>query len=541
MYTITQHSPKSKSQPLPPDVVLQTSQTENLAFRIEPSVAFEDGDLVPEDVITDREDEHLVRVARSADPNRESRSIHLDDVPSANNEIDNHIELHNKRKYYEIRPTKSLDYYQNDEEIVMSSEGFGDRLSFKFPGEGKRVPLARALTLPGPRIRPSAVQPIFATSSLNQGRQNTEIQNIITSIVKLLNGNVNVQANSQPLNGRPGRPMASRINNRGPPRISDLPPLPEFDPPVTPPIHSYHPTKTPPPYPFDRPPHHGVNLPEQIVPPMTHRPGFHRPMPPWQRPRPRPPTRRPNPGPPMYKPSLPPLPFDLPDFEDKRPEEEPTVNENETSHSENNIHHNNLHPMNLPEGNSTEEEDVEVTTAAETTSTSTTTTTTSTTTTTTTEATTTSTTTEKPTTTQKLTTTQKPTTTTEEPTTKQTTTTERTTTTSEKPKTEKPVKADKEKKKDPGIDKEKNNKDKHKISDEKQANKTVKEETISHGIESSIFETKTTRTTILDSPTPTEGLITHSPTVSESTSTIDIIKTSSINTQTLPCEYFISN
>ncbi|KAL0803233.1 hypothetical protein ABMA28_017302, partial [Loxostege sticticalis] len=89
----------------------------------------------------------------------------------------------------------------------------------------------------------------------------------------------------------------------------------------------------------------------------------------------------------------PPLPADLPDLEDKKPEEELTVSENETSHSENNLHDDDkdiLHLLNLPENNSTEteeeEEEERLTTTPETTSSSTT--TTSTTTTTTTEATT---------------------------------------------------------------------------------------------------------------------------------------------------------
>lgn len=501
-----------------------------------------DEDFEPENIFTDNEKEDHVIVARSADPDRESRSINIDDIPSSNNEIDNHIEMHNKRKYYEIRPTKTIDYLRSSDDEIFMSSGFGDRLDFRFPGEEKRVPIARALTLSGPRIRPTAVQPIFATANHNQGRQNTEIQNIITGIVKLLNGNVNVQANSQLLNGRPGRPMASRINNRGPPRISDLPPLPEFDPPVTPPVHAYQPTKTPPPYPFDRPPYHGVNLPEQIVPPLTHRPGFHRPMPPWQRPRPRPPANRPRPGLPMYKP-LPPLPADLPDLEDKKPEEELTVSENETSHSENNLHHDDkdiLHLLNLPENNSTEteeeEEEERLTTTPETTSSSTTTTSTTTTTTTTEATTSTSstTTTQKPTT--KTTTTER---TTEKPTTQPATTEKITTTsstTTEKPKTEKLTKPDK--KKDTVTEKDKINKDKYKIVDEKPPNK-VKNETVTQpSIEPSIVEIKTTTTSSIDVPTPTEGLMTHSPTVSGSPSSMDIVKTSSINSQPLPCKYF---
>lgn len=431
--------------------------------------------------------------------------------------------------------------------MIMSSNTFGDRLDFRFPGEAKRVPVARALTLPGPRIRPTAVQPIFATATIKeQGRQNTEIQNIITGIVNLLNGNVNVQANSQLLNGRPSRPMASRINNRGPPRISDVPPLPEFEK-VTPPALAYHPTKTPPPYPFDRPPHHGVNLPEQIVPPLNPRPGIYRPMPPWQRPRPRPPNRRPNPGLPMYKPALP-LPLDLPEKEEK-PEE--SANEHENN-SENNIHHDDKITEDIEEEN-------KITTLPDTTTTSTTTSTT--TTTTTTEATTTSTTTEKPTTerrtttqklttqkptekstTQKLTTpkptTQKPT---EPPTTQKTTTTKATekTTTTEKSKTEKPVKLDKiEKKKEPPLEKDKLNKEKYKITEEKVQNKTKIDTTTETFIQSSLVESKTTAAPSIAAPTPTEGLLTHAPVIDESTTPKNDITSSSINSQPLPCKLF---
>lgn len=49
-------------------------------------------------------------------------------------------------------------------------------------------------------------------------------------------GNVNVQANTAPGVGRPMRPFSTRINNRGPPRITDLPALPpDFDVPALPP------------------------------------------------------------------------------------------------------------------------------------------------------------------------------------------------------------------------------------------------------------------------------------------------------------------
>lgn len=399
----------------------------NLAFRIEPSALFEESDFV-EDIVEEteeaRNDKHFI-VARSADPFdsiiRESRSINIDEIPSSNNEIDNELEQHHKRKYYDIHPTKTRDFFHSNDEVILSSS-YGDRLEFRFPGEGKRVPYGRALSM-GPRIRPSAVQPIFATViPKDEGRQNTEIQNIITGIVKLLNGNVNVHANTQLL-GRPTRPMASRINNRGPPRISDVNPLPDFDKPLAPlPPHVFVPTKTPPPYPFDRPPVH-VNLPEQIVPPLAPRPGLHRPMPPWKRPRPpnRPPNRRPNPGLPMYKPNLSIIPYDIPEIDDEKPEEVSAI-ENETVHSENVIHNEEVSPT--PEAITSETE-------AETTTTEATTTTT-----------------ERTTTTEQ--------TTTQKSTTERTTTKKPVKTTTETTSTEKPIKIEKEKKKEtPVIEKEK--------------------------------------------------------------------------------------
>ncbi|KAI5634684.1 calcium-binding EGF domain-containing protein [Phthorimaea operculella] len=553
-YTISQLSPKSASADLPRGVLLQTSR-ESFPSRIEPSARFDehidDVDIVPDDVIIEEEKEDHVIVARSVyagddtgshvehlrdEPNeddekekdihvrlprsadRESRSINFEDVPH-NNEIDNDLEAHNKRKYYEIHPTKTNDYLRGDDEIL-TSEGFGDRLEFRFPGEAQRVPKARALSPPGPKIRPTAVQPIFATASLkDQGRQNTEIQNIITGIVKLLNGNVNVQANSQLLNGRPGRPMNSRINNRGPPRISDVPLLPDFDKPITPPGHVFVPTKTPPPYPFDRPPHHGVNLPEQIVPPMSYRPGLHRPIPPWQRPRPRPPTRRPYPGLPMHKP-MPPLPQSLPDLDDSKPDEELTISENET-HSENNIHHEensaSTSPVTTLDSNTTETEE-EYTTLLDTTSPTTTSTTTE-------KPTTPKPTTEKPTTTsEKPTTSEIPTTTTEkQTTTEKPTTTPKPSTTTEKIKTEKPSKQDKKKE---TVEKEKPTKEKFKPVEDKQ-NRTRNETTIE--LQSSIADAKPT---LSINPTPTDGLFSHASTFSISNAK-DIVKTS-INTQPIP-------
>lgn len=159
----------------------------------------------------------------------------------------------------------------------------------------------------------------------NLGRQNPnpDIQDIITGIVKLLNGNVNVHANTQQ---QPSRRPHTRINNRGPPRISDAAPLSdeEYEQQNPTPAASMRPPISP--YHFDRPDApplrpfmSGVPLPEQIVPPSNnnnYRPGFvssqqqqqqqNQNRVPWQRPRPRPPimtnpNRRPILTPPPYK------------------------------------------------------------------------------------------------------------------------------------------------------------------------------------------------------------------------------------------------
>lgn len=121
---------------------------------------------------------------------------------------------------------------------------------------------SRAIEFPEKTEKPSEQD---ARSSSSQDRQNNpDIKDIITGIVKLLNGNVNVQANTQPALYRPPpRPYNTRINNRGPPRISDPPSLPP------------QPTKIPPPYPFYRPDTsmhpfiNGIPIPERIVPPFV--------------------------------------------------------------------------------------------------------------------------------------------------------------------------------------------------------------------------------------------------------------------------------
>lgn len=205
----------------------------------------------------------------------------------------------------------------------------------KYSGEAMGAPKGRALSEPQLQPTPVITTASFATLAVDtqQGRQaSPDIQDIITGIVKLLNGNVNVQANTAPAMGRPLRPISTRINNRGPPRITDVPALPpDFDSgPLPPPLpvsqlpHSPSSTRMPTPYPFDIPPLNtspvkpfinGVPLPEQLVP--SGFPGIRRPpnIPPWKRPQRRPPPRRPMPYNP-YKPLPPHYQENLPSSED---------------------------------------------------------------------------------------------------------------------------------------------------------------------------------------------------------------------------------
>ncbi|XP_031784910.1 uncharacterized protein LOC100122207 [Nasonia vitripennis] len=127
---------------------------------------------------------------------------------------------------------------------------------------------------------------------------NPDIQDIITGIVKLLNGKVNVAVNS----ARPVRPVhTTRINNRGPPEIKDAPVLPSYFDSITPgmnppPPPSEQPStyETPPPVsqpemPPVTPFLQGIPIPEAIVPQVNRpwnsrpsRPGTRRPVPPYK-------------------------------------------------------------------------------------------------------------------------------------------------------------------------------------------------------------------------------------------------------------------
>lgn len=110
-------------------------------------------------------------------------------------------------------------------------------------------------------IIPTGVQTFDSTqtsSAISEERQNNapnaDIQDIITGIVKLLNGNVNLQANTQYAPPTTLRRFATRINNRGPPRIPEYPVVLPVENIKTTPYPSG--IRKPPtvPYPFDLPP-----------------------------------------------------------------------------------------------------------------------------------------------------------------------------------------------------------------------------------------------------------------------------------------------
>ncbi|XP_025830796.1 uncharacterized protein LOC108738697 [Agrilus planipennis] len=227
----------------------------------------------------------------------------LDDLLTSKNFVNldsNEVELSGRRAY--IEPSRTIIGEVN-KKVVETKEQ-------EMSGEGQGAPQARSLTLSEPqKIQPFATKTaeVFATQSYkpyDKARQmSPDIKEIITGLVKLLNGNVNVQANTAPGLGRPIRPVSTRINNRGPPRISDVPALPpNFDIPTSqlpeplydqmpPPVTSSKPIT---PYPFDVPPYktspvRPVNKRPSYIGPISHPSWTHssqrRPTPP-RRPKP---------------------------------------------------------------------------------------------------------------------------------------------------------------------------------------------------------------------------------------------------------------
>lgn len=253
------------------------------------------------------------RQVRSANPVLH-RTASLDDLLSYKNVGDsldsNDVEMSGRIVQF-IQPTSTV------------KEDINESVS----GEVQGAPQGRSIPLTEPQeIKPTATMTTnFATLSSLPGRPrqaNPDISDIITGLVKLLNGNSNSQANTSPPIVRPVRPQSTRINNRGPPRITDVPALPpDFDmpaPPLPPPPLGQMPppvssTRMPTPYPFDIPPQNtspvrphinGVPIPEQLIPSSSKRPGIYRPVtiPPWSRPPHRRPLPHRRPTIPHYKP-----------------------------------------------------------------------------------------------------------------------------------------------------------------------------------------------------------------------------------------------
>lgn len=301
-------SPKSNGIEMVDEQILETSSNLNidaLKFVTETTQMSNHNGLHEESV-------SHTRIERSASPI-------LNEIPSKSSiifeklqHLDANEDTAGRYYNYDINPTK----IQSDSEEFDKTEA-----TELFQREGKSFDSESFLSKRGPRLEsgsPNKVSNATLMESIvlanktgfNNPRQqqNPDIQDIITGIVKLLNGNVNVHANTQTSR----RPLPSRINNRGPPRISEVQPIQnDYDIIGTSSIR-------PPPYPFERPDGPvrpfltGVPIPEQIVPSMqqNYRPGFvSQNRPPWQRPRPRPPIhdhRRPYP----YKP----LPPHQPDY-----------------------------------------------------------------------------------------------------------------------------------------------------------------------------------------------------------------------------------
>ncbi|XP_069686033.1 uncharacterized protein pwn isoform X2 [Periplaneta americana] len=326
------------------------------------------------------------------------------------NEVDGNIAGKAGEYYRQIQPTRTLSSQQDDVRKIVRTTALEDRVfeSRKRSGEGYGAPRGRSLPLTEPETptvsadgtrRTNAsmkrgvemarmgtetpgLPAVSVRSNYDERKTNPDIQDIITGLVKLLNGKVSLQASPLPPGGvigagRPLRPLSTRINNRGPPRITDIPPLPpDFDTSGPHPILSHRPhplppmqssTRLPPPYPFDRPPaivplppqpsenHHpadhpfmtGVPLPEQVVP-VSNRPqgnqGIVRPhnRPRPNRPRPPIPTmgnknRRPPPLPPLDVGHMP--PSFKPGINKKPQPEDYKVTEDQTQDSQDSKEH----------------------------------------------------------------------------------------------------------------------------------------------------------------------------------------------------------
>ncbi|XP_070503689.1 uncharacterized protein pwn isoform X1 [Chironomus tepperi] len=203
------------------------------------------------------------------------------------NEIEsNNIEVESSGRYHEtIRPT--LTFNKNENEKSTNHE-ITDEGNFLVKGGRRARSSSRPLIQEMDTVLPMKN---VNSNELSVARQNNDIQGIISGIVKLLNGNVNVHTNNQGTR----RPPSNRINNRGPPRIAEAQ-VPGNDIQES---NNGKPQQSFPEPPLMRPFLTAVPIPEQIVPSMqqNYRPGFiSQNRPPWKRTKP-PISRRP---PPQY-------------------------------------------------------------------------------------------------------------------------------------------------------------------------------------------------------------------------------------------------
>lgn len=202
---------------------------------------------------------------------------------------------------FEIDKAESSGRYYNsiDPTLTSSDDDSANQMTKNVQAENFLVKRGRSSR---PQLKEvNSVMPMeTATKAISfMPRQNNpDIQDIITGIVKLLNGNVNVHANNQGQFLKP--PNNNRINNRGPPRISEAQVSIGDDNQEQMPLNNNNNNNKPS---YERPADNslpirpfltGVPLPEQIVPSMqaqNYRPGFvSQNRPPWKRPNPRPPT-----------------------------------------------------------------------------------------------------------------------------------------------------------------------------------------------------------------------------------------------------------
>ncbi|KAL1449129.1 hypothetical protein WDU94_000359, partial [Cyamophila willieti] len=160
-----------------------------------------------------------------------------DDVSSVTNRLNSeHSRQILSNNYYErISPTRTTDDVIDQQNLKASHHVSGS-------GEGRRVlskgrslsTRPKNLNFDGEKASPSTGHGSGRDESGGEGgevtprsggnagnNKNPDFQDILTGFVKLLNGQGG---------GRPGMPQRSRINNRGPPRITDVPPI-IFDPP----------------------------------------------------------------------------------------------------------------------------------------------------------------------------------------------------------------------------------------------------------------------------------------------------------------------